>query len=110
VLSRGDITDLITAQGTVTPTDSTVISASTTGFLKNALPTAGSVVAEGKTLFELDDAQYQKQLEDQIKSLKLQQSSLYSQYNGNVSEITLSREQLNSQLLSARQQYETCSV
>lgn len=102
---RGDLTETLTIQGTVSPGRTAVITATAPGKVERLLYTAGKHVEEGDEVLILDDSSYQEQLADQIASLEKEKANVYTQGNSSQSEIKLRQEQLIGQMEAARQEY-----
>lgn len=105
IVTVGPLAQQVSEQGEMIPEQQLTISANITGTVENLPFGVGQPVKAGETLLELDSSQTRKELEDQLAALKLQQSAVYSNNYGNLSEIGLRREQLTQQLTSAEQEY-----
>lgn len=104
---RGSLAEKVTEQGHLVPGHSITINANMTGTVKTVPVKAGRKVQEGDTLLEIDTAVVKKELQNQIDSLKLQQSAVYSENKNAKAEISVRRTQLEQQLNAARQQYDS---
>ncbi len=99
LLAPAPLGDSFTAQGTLVPTDSRILCAKTTGFVKSIPAGEGRTVTAGTEVVILDDTDSRRQLTDQIESLKLQQKTLRAQDG-------IQREQIAVQLAAAQLQYQ----
>ncbi|WP_312642877.1 HlyD family efflux transporter periplasmic adaptor subunit [Hydrogenoanaerobacterium sp.] len=105
-VTYGALSESITEQGKLSPERSITINAGITGTVGKLEFNAGRDIEGGETLFEIDATTAKKQMEDQIKSLKLQQAAIYSGNDTTQAEIKLRAEQLRQQLTAAKQQYD----
>lgn len=103
---RGPLAEKVTEQGHLAPGHSITINANMTGTVKEAPVKVGRKVQEGDTLLEIDTTVVKKELQNQIDSLKLQQSAIYSENKNAKAEISVRRAQLEQQLSAARQEYD----
>lgn len=104
-VAPGTLGDSFTAQATVVPQESMVLTAPTDGLVEAGVPGAGNRFAQGDILLTVDNSALRTQMENQIKTLKLQQSALYSQNQVSRGELALREEQLRRQLEQASHEY-----
>ncbi len=105
-LQSGDLTDTFSVQGIIAPKSSIVLSANTPGEIVLLPFETGTETPAGEVLWQVDDESYRRVLEDQICTLKMQQSALYSQNRLTSTEASLSENQLQTQLTDAQYQFD----
>jgi multidrug efflux pump subunit AcrA (membrane-fusion protein) len=105
-LAIGNLADTFSAQGAIVPKNSVILSANAPGEILSLPFEMGTTVKAGALLWTLDDETYRNRLEDQICSLKMQQSSLYSQNRLSKTDSALRTAQLETQLTDAEYQFE----
>lgn len=97
-LTAAPLGDSFTAQGVLEPTDSRIVTANASGLVAQQPVQPGRRVTAGQPLVVLDCSQNARELQQQIDTLKLQQS-------GARAETQLRREQLQLQLDAAELDY-----
>lgn len=90
----GLLSQQVNERGELTPEQYTKLSANITGTVGSLPSGVGKQVKKGDPLLVIDSTATCKELENQIESLKLQQSAVYSNNSSGLAEISLRREQL----------------
>ena len=102
----GNLADTFSAQGVIVPKNSILLSANAPGEILSLPYETGMTVPAGKHLWTLDNETYRKHLQDQIRTLEMQQSALYSQNHLSKTDAALRTAQLETQLTDAQYQFE----
>lgn len=105
-VQRGTLAESVTEQGALVPLRGVTVTADITGKVESVPFSAGQTVAQGETLLVIDASTVKREMENQIKTLKLQQSAVYAGSSSTKAELNLRREQLSQQLNTAKQEYE----
>lgn len=105
-VTEGTVTENLRLEGTVAAAGTSVVTATTNGFVTDILCRPGDSVSEGKELVLVDDGEYQREIADEIALLKKEKDSIYSQNYRTGLEIKMRQEQLIDTISAAQHEYE----
>ena len=97
-VQKADLLDTFTVSATVTPKDSQYVCAPLSGTVSEVAAKEGETVEQGAKIVVLDDSQTRDELNRQIESLKAQKTSAQSEGTSTKAQLSVSRQQLESQL------------
>ena len=105
-VQKADLLDTFTVSATVTPKDSQYVCAPLSGTVSEVAAKEGETVEQGAKIVVLDDSQTRDELNRQIESLKAQKTSAQSEGTSTKAQLSVSRQQLESQLKQAQLTYQ----
>ena len=105
IVQKADLLDTFTVSATVTPKDSQYVCAPLSGTVSEVAAKEGETVEQGAKIVVLDDSQTRDELNRQIESLKAQKTSVQSEGTSTKTQLSVSRQQLESQLEQAQLTY-----
>ena len=97
-VQKADLLDTFTVSATVTPKDSQYVCAPLAGTVSEVAAKEGETVEQGAKIVVLDDSQTRDELNRQIESLKAQKTNAQSEGTSTKAQLSVSRQQLESQL------------
>lgn len=105
-VTEGEVTESLRLEGTVAVKETSVVTATTNGFVTDVLCSQGERVLEGAELVLVDDTAYQQEIADEITLLKKEKDTLYNQNYQSGLEIKMRQEQLIDAISAAEHEYE----
>ena len=106
LVAEGEIAENLRIEGTVAIEETSVVTATTTGFVTDILCSQGESVFAGEELVLVDDTEYQLEIADEITLLKKEKDSLYNQNYRSGLEVQIRQEQLIDTISAVQHEYD----